>query len=137
MEELSLDEIMKGNVETIALRSKKPRLTVYINSSTLRLNKAMRKDLGDPKRIAFFVTGQHAFFIAEPEASGLHVFAVRTTEKEASISSIGLVNKMIKAFNVKKEPSLKLTYTSHSTNKFGIIFKLCKEILIEKEVNNG
>ena len=126
-QKLTLEEIMKGNVARSQARSQREHLTVYINSSTIRFNKKMRDDLGDPKRIAFFIVGKHAFFIAEPEKKGLEEFEPRVNKAESSIASSALVLKLMSAFGVVKgkAPSFRLNYKSHSTNQYGIIFKLC------------
>jgi len=126
MEELSLEDIMKSNVKPTSLRSTGKFFSVYLKSGQIRLSKPMQRDLGDPSRIAFFIKGSYVFFIPDPDGNELTTFCVNKKSVDCTISSVELAKQLGTALNVKMEDdtkSFQIVYDTHSTNKFGIIFK--------------
>lgn len=125
----NLEEIMKGNITPSSTRTiiGAPLMAIYIKTRVIRLNKICQEDLGQPKQIAFFITGKNAFFIADPEAEGLKTFNLKYTRKDCTIGNALMVDKLTECFDIdilKIKNIFKLEYKPLNTNKFGVIFQL-------------
>ena len=125
---LNLEQIMQGNIKKSNVGGatmKKNIFAISPNNYTLRCNKLNDELFGNAKEIAFFISGENAFFIIDPiQPHSLSTFSIskQSNNKGYAIYSKNFVDSLAKIYG--KTETFRMEISPFNINKFGVIYQL-------------